>query len=120
MTDSRFELESDIISFLKTHDGPIPPYNLWLDRQAAITRAECKYPNLLQRLNEESTRADNAERERDEWKAKAERYRTRAVSYECDLVRNEGECRCFTIPPKTCIRDGRMCAAVLKAVDGGE
>ena len=57
---------------------------------------------------------------RAEWKAKAEKYRLRAADYECDLVRNEGECRCFTIPPKTCVRDNRMCQAVLKAVDGDE
>lgn len=56
--------------------------------------------------------------ERDEWQAKAEKYRLRVADYECDLARNEGECRCFTIPPKTCVRDGRMCESVLKAVDG--
>ena len=58
--------------------------------------------------------------ERDEWKAKAEEYRLRVADYECDLVRNEGECRCFTIPPKMCVRDNRMCQEVLKAVDGDD
>lgn len=169
MTDSREQLEADINRFL-SNAGTDEMVTSWLDRQAAITRAECdvelrdfidvkaladnpalptndcaakvmidctlppsvyceKY-NYLEGNPDESecvermckhiairitsiTRAD-----RDEWKAKAEEYRLRVADYECELVRNEGECRRFTIPPKTCVRDGRMCQAVLKEVDG--
>lgn len=100
MTDSREQLEEDMNRYL-SQAGTDQVVFGWLDRQAAITRAECAA-------------------ERDEWKAKAEKYRLRVADYECDLVRNEGECRCFTIPPKTCVRDGRMCESVLKAVDGDE
>lgn len=88
MIDSREQLEAEINRFL-SQAGTDEMVAAWLDRQAAITRAECKYPNLLQRLNEEKENADghweNANKwakERDEWKAKAEEYREKAYSLE--------------------------------------
>jgi len=104
MSDSREQLEADINRYL-SQAGTDELVTKWLDRQVAITRAEC---------------SADWEEERDEWKAKAEKYRLRVADYECELVRNEGKCRCFTIPPKTCVRDNRMCQDVLKAVEGNE
>ena len=107
MTGSREQIEADINRYL-SQAGTDELVTKWLDRQVAITCAEC-----------DECSAD-WEEDRDEQKAKAEEYRLRVADYECELVRNEGECRCFTIPPKTCVRDNRMCQDVLKAVDGDD
>lgn len=151
-TNSREKLEADIhdlcnVTTLTDGHGIVDEYTrlnivdygvviAWLDRQAAITRAECdehmtKVRNDLEgeiaRLTHELEMCEDSDEyhsrehgdeveenakltdERDYWKAKAEMYRDKAIDYACIYKYGDCEADCSAFGPK--------CQPVMDEVD---
>lgn len=114
ITDSREQVETDMLDFIqRLHVGSwanIHPFEMYLDRQAAITRAECDAESRdidSDYVKRVCKKIEMLKKDRDEWKDKA-------LNFACQ---NEFENDCYFI--NECNPDnGVYCAAVLKAVDG--